>query len=146
MTAVGQRRLLRPLLLVVGLFSLRRWALSVATVLFMTVPSMAGETVSSMAGELVMFESATCEWCEVWHEEIGVVYAKTTEGEVLPLRRVDISDDRPPDLAYVRGIVYTPTFVVTEGGREVGRILGYPGENFFWPMLDELIKKMNRGY
>lgn len=137
MMLVGQLRLLRLLLRAVDKFNLRRWAMSALAVLLMTAPSL--------AGELVMFESDSCEWCEIWNEEIGVVYAKTTEGKVLPLRRVDIFDDRPPDLAYIRGIVYTPTFVVTERGREVGRILGYPGEDFFWPMLNDLIKKMNRG-
>ena len=33
-----------------------------------------------MAAELVMFESEACEWCEVWDEEIGVAYSKTSEG------------------------------------------------------------------
>ena len=96
------------------------------------------------AAELVMFESETCGWCELWHEEIGGVYAKTSEGRVLPLRRVDIDDDRPADLTHVRRVVYTPTFVVINGGREVGRILGYPGENFFWPMLDKIIDRMGQ--
>ncbi len=96
------------------------------------------------AAELVMFESDTCEWCEIWHEEIGVVYAKTSEGRILPLRRVDVDDDRPADLAHVRRVVYTPTFVVINGGREVGRILGYPGEDFFWPMLGKIIDRMER--
>jgi len=137
MTLVGQPLLLRLLLRAADTIGLRCWAISALAVLLMTAPSM--------AGELVMFKSDSCEWCELWDKEIGVVYAKTPEGKVLPLRRVDIADDRPPDLAYVRGIVYTPTFIVTDGGREVGRILGYPGEDFFWPMLDDLIKKMTRG-
>lgn len=96
------------------------------------------------AAELVMFESDTCEWCELWHEEIGVVYPKTPEGRVLPLRRVDVDDDRPADLTHVRRVVYTPTFVVLDGRREVGRILGYPGEDFFWPMLGEIIDRMGQ--
>ena len=35
-------------------------------------------------------------------------------------------------------IRYTPTFVLARDGREVGRIEGYPGDSFFWALLDKL--------
>lgn len=92
------------------------------------------------AAELVMFESEICEWCDAWHEEIGPVYPKTEEGKRAPLRQVDIHDARPSDLVDVEGIRFTPTFVLLDdSGDEVGRINGYPGEDFFWGMLSELI-------
>ena len=93
------------------------------------------------ATELVMFESEGCEWCETWNEEIGVLYAKTDEAKIAPLRRVDIDDDRPADLQNVHGLVYTPTFVVMKDGQEAGRIIGYPGEDFFWQLLNEILQK-----
>ena len=99
-------------------------------------PGLAG------AAELVMFESDSCLYCERWHAEIGPAYPKTTEGRMAPLRRVDIDGPRPKDLASIRGIVFTPTFVLWRDGREVGRFAGYPGEIFFWPMLAELLKKL----
>ena len=91
--------------------------------------------------ELVMFEQTWCEWCERWDEEIGVVYAKTDEGRAAPLRRVDIHDERPEELDAIGGIAFTPTFVLVEDGEELGRIAGYPGEDFFWPMLGKLLEK-----
>ncbi len=94
------------------------------------------------AAELVMFESEYCEWCERWHEEIGPIYPKTWEGRVAPLRRVDVDEEWPEDLKSIRGIRYTPTFVLMEDGREVGRLVGYPGEDFFWPLLDDLLAKL----
>jgi thioredoxin-related protein len=94
------------------------------------------------AAELVIFESDSCEWCELWHEEIGVVYAKTAEARIAPLRRVSIEDPVPGDLEHVRGIHYTPTFVLMEDGEEVGRILGYPGEDFFWGLLGMELEKL----
>ena len=56
-----------------------------------------------------------------------------------PLRRVDIHATRPRDLEAIGGVVYTPTFVLFDGCREVGRIVGYPGEDFFWGLLDGLL-------
>ena len=70
------------------------------------------------------------------------VAAVTSEGRAVPLRRVNIHDALPEDLKFIRGLVYTPTFVLVHEGREVGRILGYPGEDFFWGLLDQLIKRI----
>jgi len=100
-------------------------------------------SAKAIAAELVMFESEGCEWCEIWNEEVGVAYTKTTEAEIVPLRRVDIDDDLPVDLKHLNGLVYTPTFVVMRGGQEVGRIIGYPGEDFFWQLLNEIM--VNKG-
>lgn len=94
------------------------------------------------AAELVMFESSTCDWCMVWDEEVGVVYDKTKESRVAPLRRIDIDDPRPPELQDLQQIIYTPTFVLMDNGREVGRIIGYPGESYFWEILQALISRL----
>ena len=92
-----------------------------------------------------MFESDTCEWCDAWHAEIGPIYPKTGEGRRAPLRTVDIHDPRPSDLDHIEGVRFTPTFVlIDDDGREVGRINGYPGEDFFWGLLSELIAKLPR--
>lgn len=96
------------------------------------------------AAELVMFESDSCEWCETWDKEIAPVYPKTAEARIAPLRRVDIDDARPADLMQLRAVIYTPTFVLLHRGKEIGRIQGYPGEDFFWALLEELIAKLPR--
>lgn len=77
-----------------------------------------------------------------WDQEVGVIYHKTAEGRTAPLRRFDIGDPRPPDLAALPDIIYTPTFVLMDGGREVGRIVGYLGEDQFWGLLGELLKRL----
>ncbi len=93
------------------------------------------------AMELVMFEQEYCEWCEKWDEEVGTIYSKTTEGKAAPLRKVDIFEEIPADLKKIRKPRFTPTFVLLDNGKEIGRIRGYPGEDFFWGMLGELIAK-----
>ena len=97
---------------------------------------------AALAAELLMFELATCEWCQKWDEDVGVVYAKTAEGRAAPLRRIDIYAARPADLRSVRGIVYTPTFVLWDRGREMGRVVGYPGEDNFWGLLGVIVAKL----
>lgn len=98
--------------------------------------------VPADAAELVMFEKAGCGWCEEWHRTIAPIYPKTAEGRIAPLRRVDLNAPRPDDLASIAVGPYTPTFVVVEGGKEVGRITGYPGEDFFWGLLGEIVGKL----
>lgn len=93
------------------------------------------------AAELVMFERRTCPWCRAWLREIGPVYPKTEEGRRAPLRRVDLDEERPADLEHLGRVVFTPTFVLLEDGRELGRIVGYPGEDFFWGMLADLLAR-----
>ncbi len=97
------------------------------------------------AAELLMFEEPGCPWCAAWRAEIGVVYDKTAEGRQAPLRRVDMTLPRPADLEAVDPVVFSPTFVLFAEGVEVGRIVGYPGEHFFWPLLGELLARLDRG-
>lgn len=99
---------------------------------------------AAAAAELVLFESDTCEWCERFHKEVGPAYPNTVESKCAPLRRIDIDDPRPDDLAHIKGIVFTPTFVLIEDGQEVSRLTGYPGEDFFWSLLDRDLKKLRR--
>ena len=94
--------------------------------------------------ELVMFEAAGCPHCARWNREIAPIYPKTEEGKRAPLRRVDIAQPRPADLAEIANIVYTPTFVLVAEGREIGRIVGYSSDEFFWSLLADLIAKLDR--
>lgn len=98
-------------------------------------------TVSG-AAELIMFYSSVCEWCEAWNREVGIVYSKTAEGRTAPLRRIEIDEPRAAALSAIDVVIYTPTFVLMEHGREVGRILGYSGENHFWGLLEPLVDRL----
>jgi hypothetical protein len=93
------------------------------------------------AAELIMFEQRGCEWCERWNAEIGPIYPKTEEGRLAPLRRVDIHEKMPEDLSWLRPEVFTPSFALVHDGREYGRIRGYPGEDFFWGLLAQMVEK-----
>jgi len=94
------------------------------------------------AAELIMFRSPACQWCEAWDMEIGQIYNKTEEGKVLPVRKVDIENPLPESLNWIKGVFFTPTFVAIDKGQEIGRIIGYPGEAFFWGYLSKIAKKV----
>ena len=96
----------------------------------------------AVAATLIMFEQDYCEWCERWNEEIGVIYPKTEEGKRATLRRVDIHSAVPEDISHIKVERFTPTFVLIDEGKEIGRIRGYPGEDFFWGLLGQMMKKL----
>ena len=45
----------------------------------------------------------------------------------------------PADLAGIDPGAFTPTFVVVDQGREIGRIRGYPGDAFFFGLLGRIM-------
>ena len=94
------------------------------------------------AAELIMLERPGCAWCLRWNQEIAPEYSKTAEGRQAPLRRVDVTEPWPADLTGVATDRYTPTFIVVENGKEIARLRGYPGEDFFWPLLAEMLARL----
>ena len=90
---------------------------------------------------LLMAEEDGCYWCGRWNDEISAIYPKTAEGRAAPLRRYDIHDEVPDGVALGRRVVFTPTFILVDDGAEVGRIEGYPGEDFFWGLLTMMLEK-----
>jgi hypothetical protein len=75
-------------------------------------------------------------------DEVGIVYSKTTEGKKVPIRRVDIHNDRPMDLKNIKPVIFTPTFVLVHNGAEVRRILRYTGEDQFWGLLNQMLERL----
>lgn len=94
--------------------------------------------VTPHAAELLMVERHGCHWCERWNEDIGPIYPKTVEATRAPLRRAQIRD-LPEDVEFTSTPIFTPTFVLIDEGRELGRIEGYAGDEFFWFLLGRLL-------
>lgn len=94
------------------------------------------------AAELVMYRRAGCPWCALWDREIGPIYPKTDIGHRVPLRMVDLDRNDNSGVRTRSPIRYTPTFVLVENGQEVGRIEGYPGDAFFWGLLERLLEQL----
>ena len=103
----------------------------------------AAATLPAQAAELVMFDDPACVYCKRWLAEVGPGYPKTEEGQLAPLRRIFIRDQRQAGVQLKSPVNATPTFVLADDeGREVGRITGYPGADYFYPMLGEILAKL----
>lgn len=111
------------------------------TALFLLVSALwaAPSTAADSRYELVMVHQDGCYECQAWDNLLGPIYPKTSEGRFAPLRRVDLRGARPDDLEFKYRPFVTPTFILVENGKELGRIEGNPGDEFFWIYLDRLL-------
>ena len=105
------------------------------------VPTIALWVTPAYALELIMFETKGCIWCKKWHEDVGSVYSRTDEGKIAPLRQIQMIEDFQGQLKLKAPVTVSPTFVLVAENNEVGRIIGYPGDEFFWFLLSELLEK-----
>lgn len=91
------------------------------------------------AVELVMVEQPGCAYCAAWDRDIADTYPKTAIGAFAPLRRADLRDGPPEGISYAYPARFTPTFIlIGDDNREIARIEGYPGEDFFWGYLEQI--------
>jgi len=103
---------------------------------------VSGLAAHARAAELVMVERDGCPWCEAFDREIAPIYPRTAEGKRAPLRRIDLYQRVPADLAFLQIERITPVFILIDGGREIGRIRGYPGAEGFWMQLSSLMDRL----
>lgn len=114
---------------------------SLVTAIAVAALSLSGLTLAC-ASELLMFERAGCVWCQRWDKAIAPIYNKTEEAKLLPLRRIDVDRQSADGVILAAPVRYTPTFVVIDNGREIGRITGYANDESFWGLLTTLMAKI----
>ena len=95
-----------------------------------------------IAAELIVIEQDGCPYCARFNAEIAEGYPNTNEGKIAPLRRVDLHEGWPDDLINIESGRFTPTFILVDGGKEIDRLIGYPGDEFFWFLLGEMLDKL----
>jgi len=91
--------------------------------------------------ELVMIEQDICPFCKLFDDQVGAEYSTTEAGKRAPLRRVDLKGEWPEDLKGIRRDQLTPSFILVDDGKEIGRLRGYPGRDEFWELLQKLLDK-----
>ena len=85
---------------------------------------LALSALSAPAAELVMYQRDGCPYCVRFEREMAPIYPKTREGALAPLRLVQRPSGGVRDGGLKKPGIATPTFVLVESGREIGRITG----------------------
>ncbi|MCS6891753.1 MAG: thioredoxin family protein [Rhodovarius sp.] len=93
---------------------------------------------------LIMLERHDCPYCRRWLREVGEeAWNRSDLGRRAPLRRVDIAQGLPEDLRFLRNWRFTPTFILIARGAEIGRIIGYQSDWFFWQQAEALLARLS---
>ena len=112
-----------------------RWSL--LSCVFILIASLSFATEKKTHKELIFITSEYCPFCVAWEQDIGSLYHRTTYAKKAPLRRIDITEVEFELAEIVENIVGTPTFLIFQNGREIGRIEGYQSsEIFFWALSE----------
>lgn len=97
-------------------------------------------TASAQELRLLMIEQAGCYYCRVFNRDIAPAYAMSDIGQQAPLVHADLRGPLPDGITLASTPFVTPTFIlIGPGGHEVERLTGFPGEEFFWPYVRDMI-------
>ena len=95
---------------------------------------------------LLMVEQAGCYYCRVFNRDIAPVYEKSTEGQAAPLVHMQLRGEVPEGVTLDTQPFVTPTFIlIGPDGAEIERLTGFPGEDFFWPYVSDMIATAQEG-
>ncbi len=113
----------------------RHLALALVLVLI-TLPD--GSRAQDM--RLLMIEQAGCYYCRVFNRDMAPIYEKSEEGMTAPLVHAQLREPLPEGITLASTPFVTPTFVLLgPDGHEIERLTGFPGEDFFWSYIGDMI-------
>ncbi len=111
----------------------RNLAAAACVTLMVSLPASAQEF------RLLLIEQVGCYVCEAFNRDIAPAYEASPEGEIAPLIRADLRGPLPEGVTLTTRPFVTPTFILIDNqGAEVGRLIGFPGEDFFWPYVNQM--------
>lgn len=103
----------------------------------LAAPARADEAVGL---RLLMIEQPGCAYCVAFNRDIAPIYAVSDEGDAAPLVHADLRDGAPAGMTLASRPYVTPTFIlIGPDGHELSRLTGFPGEDFFWPYIAQMI-------
>lgn len=106
----------------------------------MALAALSANAGSQTGLRLLMIEQAGCAYCVAFNRDIAPIYEQTDEGTVAPLFHADLRKDLPDGITLESRPYVTPTFIlIGPDGHEISRMTGFPGEDFFWPYIAQMI-------
>ena len=117
-------------------------ALAMAACALVLLPQMA----VAQELRLLMIEQAGCYYCRVFNRDIAPVYESSKEGQIAPLVHAQLRGPLPEGITLASTPFVTPTFIlIGPDGAEIERLTGFPGEDFFWPYIGDMISAAQDG-
>ncbi len=105
-----------------------------------------GFVTPAIAAELIVVEDSRCVACIRFEGAVGQSYDSSPQGRKAPLRRVNIANKVPADLAKIaiRGPIRgTPTFLLVDHGRAIGMFDGFSSSAAFYQHVDGLLQRVS---
>lgn len=108
---------------------------------FFALASVSASLAGSDTGlRLLMIEQPGCAYCVAFNRDIAPIYEVSEEGALAPLVHADLHKDLPEGITLDSRPYVTPTFIlIGPDGTEISRMTGFPGEDFFWPYIAQMI-------
>ncbi len=103
------------------------------------------ETPRKEAERLLVFESQNCSSCTDLREYVVRPYLLSTAGERLPMEVVDVPSLGTSGHALAAPIKTLPTIVITRGGLEIARMVGYQGPDRFYDFVTSTLHLKRSG-
>ncbi len=88
---------------------------------------------------LIFFTSPTCPYCRMF--EPVFEEAASLLGDRMAFIRIDTYYS--PELAYIFGIMGTPTIIAVRRGKEIDRIVGLPPIEYIEELLEKMLESEN---
>jgi thioredoxin-related protein len=89
--------------------------------------------------ELVVMEAPGCTYCTLFRRDVLPSYEASPRAKDMPIRFVDVNDEAAEGLGLQSPVDIVPTFLVLKNNKEVGRIPGYTGPEYFFHTINYLI-------
>ena len=97
---------------------------------------------TAQAFRLLMVEQVGCYVCVAFNRDVAPAYLASAENLVAPLEHVDLRGPLPEGVTLASRPFVTPTFIlIGPDGAEMERLIGFPGQDFFWSYLNEMIDR-----
>jgi hypothetical protein len=91
---------------------------------------------------LLMVEQVGCYVCAAFNRDIAPAYENSPESDFAPLVHVQLRGPLPEGVTLNSVPFVTPTFIlIGPDGAEIDRMIGFPGEDFFWPYLNQMFDR-----
>lgn len=91
---------------------------------------------------LLMISQVGCYVCAEFNREVAPAYEASVENDIAPLVHADLHGPLPEGVTLTSRPFVTPTFIlIGADGQELDRLIGFPGEDFFWPYINEMFER-----